>query len=67
MHDAADAVTGGGEYLLRVVENHVDAAPLLQNGESNSEQKNSRNIWREKIAAYLDDWRERERQLRGFL
>ena len=37
--NVGDLVSGCGKDLLRIVEDHVDAAPLLQNREHNAEQQ----------------------------
>ena len=49
--DAGDLVAGGGEDLLRIIEDNVDAAPLLKHGEHKAEYQRAGNTRLSEFAA----------------
>jgi len=49
-HDPTNAVSGGFEHLLGVVEDHVDAAPLLEDGQEDAKADDPQEPGLDKIA-----------------
>ncbi len=48
--DVRDLIAGGGEDFLRVVEDDVDAAPLLEDGEQDAEEQDSGDAGRGELS-----------------